>query len=332
MAMRIDLERIDRVRFIKLGRGAEDIERRCIELGKASIGFWSSIEEFYQLAVNEDWDDYQKLVLERIESNAGYDHMSLPAKRRHATSGRNQVKDFFESDEATLWITFHGPHLYYGVLSKDSRPEIDNGLGGCTRKLSHGWSNEDINGNPLYIDKLSGNLTKVRMFKGTCCGLNDQDVVDYLKRRLNGKTPEYIQQIDNSRQQLATAVGKAIKQLQPNDFEVLVEILFSRSWKRIGKTGGSQRFVDITFEHPIDPDRTIAVQVKCKTAVHTILSYLSNPEIDRYDHFYFVYHTLSGHIKSDEIDQSNVTLIDCEKLAGLVIDSGLTHWLKEKTS
>lgn len=330
--MLMDLERINRVRFIKLGRGDEGIERRCVELGKASIGFWSSIEEFYQLALSEQWDEYRNLALERIQSNVGYEHMGFPAKQRHATSARNQVKDFFESDESTLWITFHGPHLYYGVLSKDSRPEIDNSLGGCTRELAHGWSNLDANGNPLFIDKLSGNLTKVRMFKGTCCSINDHKNVEYLKHRLGGEVPESVQQIDNCRKQLVTAVSGAIQGLQPKDFEVLAEILFSRSWKRIGKAGGSRRFVDITFEHPMDPDRTIAVQVKSRTSVHTILDYLGNPEIDRYDHFYFVYHTLDGCIQPDEIDQSGVTLIDCEKLANLVVDSGLTHWLKEKLS
>lgn len=331
MSMQINLDTITKVKFIKLGRGPENIEQRCIESGKASIGFWSSIEEFHRLAVDGKWEEYRNLVLASIQSNSGFNHMRLSARRGHATSATNQVRDFFKSDETTLWITFHGQYLYYGTLSNDSLPEIDNSLGGCTRGLNFGWSNTDINGYPLFIDKLSGNLTKVRRNMGTSCNLRDSQI-SYLKQRIKGELPQHILNIDESRKQMAIAVSHAIKLLQPKDFELLVEILFSRSWKRIGKAGGNRRFVDITFEHPIDPDRTIAVQVKCQTTSGTILSYLDDPEIERYDHFYFVYHTLIGQIRSEEIDQNSVTLIDCEKLANLVVDSGLTHWLKEKTS
>lgn len=329
--MNIDLDRITKARFIKLGRGAESVEQRCIAAGMGSIGFWSSIDEFNLLAISGSWDEYKEKVLDDIQSNPAWDHKSLRAKRQHATSATNQVKEFFTSGEETLWITFHDLHLYFGTFSGDFLPGIDGSLGGCARQLSHGWSNKDIHGNPLFIDRLSGNLTKVRMNRGTSCGLNDSQL-GYLKRRLAGVVPEFVREIDDSREQMVNAVSNALAELQPKDFEVLVEILFSRVWRRVGKAGGGLRFVDITFEDPMNPDRIIGVQVKSETSKRQLFDYLDRKDIDRYDHFYFVYHTLSGELDADEIDESVVTLIGRMQLANLVVDSGLTHWLKEKVS
>ena len=131
---------------------------------------------------------------------------------------------------------------------------------------------------------------------------------------------------------MVNAVSNALTELQPKDFEVLVEILFSRVWRRVGKAGGGLRFVDNTFEDPMNPDRIIGVQVKSETSKRQLFDYLDQKDIDRYDHFYFVYHTLRGELDAGEIDENVVALIGRMQLANLVVDSGLTHWLKEKVS
>lgn len=119
-------------------------------------------------------------------------------------------------------------------------------MGWCIRPLAAGWSDSDSSGVPLRVENLSGNLTKVRGFKGTSFALGI-DQAEYLLRRLSGKVPGYISKLDRARQAMIEGVLAAIQTLQPKDFELLVEIIFSRSWRRIGQMGGVEKFTDIIF-------------------------------------------------------------------------------------
>lgn len=316
----------DQVRYIKLGAGSAGKDKACIEGGVAYIGFGTSDERAYAAACHGDWESFRGLHLER--DTEGSDQ----ARKQRATSATNQVKAFFEANDRTLWVTFYAGKLYHGSLRNDDRPKIDVGWGGCTRLLVRGWSDIDACGVPLRIENLSGNLTKVRGFQGTSCALGD-DQVDYLLRRLSGKVPEYITQIDEARRMMVAAVLSAIKSLQPKDFELLVEIVFSRSWRRIGQMGGVEKFIDIVYEDPLNPERRIAVQVKSETTANQIAQYCKDEQLGLYEKLFFVFHSpersemLAGYDTPEKLE-----LIDGGRLASLVVDSGLVHWLKDKTS
>jgi hypothetical protein len=316
----------DQVRYIKLGTGSAGKDKACIEGGIAYIGFGSSDELAYAAASRGDWDSFRNLYLARDADG------SDQARKKRATSATNQVKAFFEADNRTLWVTFYAGKLFYGSLCSNDRPKIDAAWGGCTRLLVNGWSDIDACGVPLKVENLSGNLTKVRGFQGTSCALGD-DQVDYLLRRLSGKVPEYIMQIDKARQSMVAAVLAAIRSLQPKDFELLVEIIFSRSWRRIGQMGGIEKFIDIVYEDPLNPERRIAVQVKSETTVGQIVQYSTDEQLELYEKLFFVFHSptrsemLTGYDAPEKLE-----LIDGERLANLVVDSGLVHWLRDKTS
>jgi hypothetical protein len=157
--------------------------------------------------------------------------------------------------------------------------------------------------------------------------------MEYLLRRLSGKVPEYISRIDRARQAMIEGVLAAIQTLQPKDFELLVEIIFSRSWRRIGQMGGVEKFTDIVFEDPLNPERRIAVQVKSTTNMSQIEKYCKDEQLELYEKLFFVFHTperaevLGGDDKPDKLE-----IVDGCRLANLVIDTGLVHWLKDKTS
>jgi len=132
---------------------------------------------------------------------------------------------------------------------------------------------------------------------------------------------------------MTRGVLDAIRTLQPQDFELLVEIIFSRTWRRIGQAGGVEKFTDIVYENPLKPDTRIAVQVKSKTSAGEIKAYCQDEQIDRYEKLFFVFHSPSREALLSDIEPpEKLEVIDGETLASLVIDSGLVHWLKEKTS
>ena len=314
------------VRYIKLGSGSSMKDRACIEDGVAYIGVGSSDAELFDLACNGEWESFRSRAYERDDNG------SEQARKQRATSAANQVKAFFEADSTTLWITFYAGKLYYGSFAENSRPEVNVRMGGCTRSLRGGWQDKDANGGLLKIENLSGNLTKVRGFQGTSCSLSDEQVA-YLLTRLSGRVPTYITQIDEARELMNEGVLSAIRTLGPKDFELLVEIIFSRSWRRIGQMGGVEKFIDIVYEDPLNPMRRIAVQVKSETSAKEVERYCSDEQIELYEKLYFVFHTpdsqavLEGYELPDKLE-----VVDGVTLAGLVVDSGLVHWLKEKTS
>lgn len=314
-----------KVWFIKLGKRGSGTDEYCINNGFLYIGFSSNDPTFFEVARRRDWGRYAELLRKYEESRP----ISDRAQISNATKAANQVKAVFEADESTLWITFYGGYLWHGSIRNGASPSQDERHRGCLFPLVSGWKNCDAKGNLLKIENLAGSLTKVQGYRSTCCQLKSPRV-EYLERRLNGNFPKYINEIDVARSMMVKAVGDAIRTLQPKDFELLVEILFSRSLRRIGRAGGSLNFVDITFEDPIYPDRRIAVQVKSATSSEEVEQYLSEADVDSYSQFYIVYHTLYRELRGFESDR--LTLIDCNRLSNLVVDSGLTHWLKEKTS
>jgi len=169
--------RYKNIRYIKLGRGSSNTDKICIDGGLAYIGFGTSDEQLFKAASSGDWDSLWSLSYERDTSG------SAQARKQRTTSATNQVKFFFEADDRILWITFYDRKLHHGSLSSHQKPRIEPELGGCVRPLKAGWSHTDAKGVPLNVENLSGNLTKVKSFKGTSCTL-DTDQAEYLLRRL----------------------------------------------------------------------------------------------------------------------------------------------------
>ena len=316
------------IRYIKLGSGSSGIDKVCIKERKqeAYIGYSTDDSILYDLAVGRKWDNFRAEYLSRDRSG------SERSRKQRSTAATNQVKAFFEADEATLWITFYGGLLYYGTFARGETPRIEPELGGCTRTLNYDWKCTDDKGKILKVENLSGELTKIRGFQATICTLSDKQGA-YLKTRLAGDAPEYIRQIDEARDLMVIAVKKAIRSLQPKDFELLVEIIFSRTWRRIGRAGGSEKFIDIVFEDTLNPYQRYAVQVKSELKPKDLDEYCQDEQISLYKKLFFVFHSPDLADIADKVETpENVELVDLQSLANLVVDSGLIHWLKEKTS
>ena len=303
-----------RVRYIKLGEGGR-WESACIQRGVNRIGFGTEDPARFAFCETGQWD---KLLTAFIA-----DGRDKGTAKRFTT----EVRRFFEDDGTILWITFHADALFWGMADR-SRPTLCADLDGACRLMRHGWRNTDINGERLTRDRLSGALVKLSAYRGTSC---DVDVADYAVRRINGeKMPEVERAIAASRE-IGLAAVDLIRLLTPQDFELLVDLVFSTSgWRRVGVVGKAQETLDLDLILPSTREHAF-VQVKSRTTSAQLADYVDRlgERSGYYARMFYVYHSGEAHLPNDE---RRVTIIGPEELAEMVVDAGLVRWLIEKTS
>ena len=153
-------------------------------------------------------------------------------------------------------------------------------------------------------------------------------MADYVIRRINGhKSPE-VERAVGSLENLTKSVRELMRLLGRRDFETLVDLVFSTSgWRRQGIVGKTQKTLDLDLVLPNTGERAF-VQVKSKTTSAELADYVGKiEELGPYDRMFYVFH--SGEADSDD---DRVNVVGPEKLAELVVDTGLLNWLIRKVS
>jgi hypothetical protein len=300
-----------RVRYIKLGEGGR-WEKTCLDRGLLRIGFGTGSPVRFRQCVAGRWKDLTAHFVARGKDKGT------------ATRFTNEVRHFFEDDGSTLWITFVGERLCWAFL--DSRPaDIYPDLEGACRTVNGRWRWTDIAGEPLTKDRLSGALTKLAGFRGTSCTV---DKADYAIRRINAqKIPEVERALVVSAEMKA-AVLDLMRLLEPRDFELLVDLVFTTSgWRRVGVLGKTQKTLDLDLVLPSTGERSF-VQVKSHTTSAELAQYVAKlDEMGPYDRMFFVFHSGDAATKD-----KRVKVIGPSQLAEMVMDAGLASWLIRKVS
>ncbi|MGD0233611.1 MAG: hypothetical protein ABSC55_03630 [Syntrophorhabdales bacterium] len=302
---------VKRVRYIKLGREG-CWEKECFEKGIIRFGFDSATPERFALCNERRWDALTESFLTEGKNQGT------------ATRFTNETRVFFEDDGSILWITFIGERLCWGFLEPDPAERHQSG-DGVFRRLKDGWRWHDLKGEQLTKDRLSGALTKLTAYRGTSC---DVDMVDYVLRRINGqKIPEVERAIVALDEMKASVLGM-IRLLEPKDFEMLVDLVFSTSgWRRQGIVGKTQKTLDLDLLLPSTGERAF-VQIKSSTTSSELAEYVSRlEELGFFDRMFFVYH--SGEVETED---ERVIVVGPEKLAEMTLDAGLATWLIRKVS
>lgn len=317
--MLMEISQAKSIRFIRLGESGAWSED-CFKEGIIRLGFSSGTPEILGLAKSKKWLNVRNYWLLR-------DHSA-----QVASSYTNQMKAFFEDDGTTLWITIRNQLLYYGfaVPGLPEPYELDSNktkLSSYKKMAGGGWKNIDANGTTLAIDKLSGRLTKVGGFRGTICSLK-QSVSDYLKLRLEGQVNPAIEKAEAVKMTLQHHIRELIQNLTWQDFETLVELIFSNSgWRRVARTGGNKETVDIELENPITKDSAF-VQVKSSTTQKQLNSYINKMKAGPYTRMFYVYHTGHADLSSEE---ESVSVFNVDQIAELVLSNGLIDWVIDKS-
>ncbi len=241
------------------------------------------------------------------------------------SSYTNQIRHFYESDESVLWITFHDQHLYWCFAEKEV-VGLDNGE---KEKMVIGhWSHESIEGIPLLVDNLSGNLLKTQGFQGTICNVDD---FEYLVRKINGEELPEVIDVKEELKRLESSLAACIQKLMPKDFEVFIDLIFRQAgYLRTNSIGGVQKDKDIELIAPVTGER-ILVQVKSATNLKQFQDYEARFErinsSKSYDRFYYVYHSPKLNLQSN---MEKLEVWDLDKVSELAVSSGLVPWILNK--
>lgn len=294
--------------YIKLGRGG-DWEAESLRDGVLRFGYR---EAPHDLCARGDWQGVWE-AMKTIRGDAGA-----------ATRDVNQIRAYYEADEHSIFITFVGGLLYWCRPSGPVELLDDRSH---RRQTAEGWRNTSVNGTLLSADRLSGRLLKVQMFRGTIC---DVRAGDYLLRKLSDQLSPEVAAAEEAERALMTAIVELMRLLTWQDFELLVDLVFSTSgWRRVSQVGRTQKTVDLELILPSTAERAF-VQVKSQATSAALNDYVARlAEADAYDRMFFVWHT--GDI-AEESSPAGVILIGPRKLARMVLDAGLSSWLREKVS
>lgn len=297
------------IHYIKLGQRG-DWETESLRDGVLRFGYR---EAPHDLCVRGDWQGVQEAMKAARNGNAGA-----------AARDVKQIRAFYEADEHSIFITFVGGPLYWcrptgpvELLDDDNR----------RRLTAEGWRNTSIGGTLLSADRLSGRLLKVQMFRGTIC---DVKAGDYLLRKLSDQLSPEVATAEEAERALIQAIVGLMRLLTWQDFELLVDLVFSSSgWRRISQVGGTQKTIDLELILPSTKERAF-VQVKSEATPAALKDYTARlAESEAYERMFFVYHT--GNVSGDG-KPSGVNVLGPIELSQMVLDAGLSSWLRDKVS
>jgi hypothetical protein len=246
-----------KIRYIKLGasgRWEGALERGTLE--------WGDATDRHVAALEYDWAAVQLAYVAqgRVPSTA--------------TGYTNEARAFFEADPAAMWITFAHGRMWWCVAEPGVRANEggDTSAAAFYRVARDGWSDRDINGMVLDLDRLSTRLTQLQGYQRTICSLtSDQEAL--CRRYINAALDPVQTAIASARDELKQHLRTLIQRLTWQDFEQLIDLAFSRTgWVRVSSLGGTMKDVDLVVEQSFTRER-MAVQIKSKADQRIVNDY-----------------------------------------------------------
>ncbi|HKR15844.1 hypothetical protein [Rhizorhapis sp.] len=307
------LTRTSAVRYIKLGKGgawsANAIARGIIPFGFREIA--------HVPCAAGDWTTVREQLAAAGRTNSGI------------TQGLRELRDFYEQGEECLWVTFADGHLWWAFAEDGVRPIGEGDTGGPRRfrRTLDGWHRHNMMGELLSVRSLSSALTRVAGYRMTICTIERED---YLLRRIRGEEEPLLTEARKLRSDLEAVTVRMIGQLDWRDFEIMVELIFSRGgWQRQSALGTGEIDIDLLLDLPTT-NETAWVQVKSSATQATLDDYLDCFRRDgSSDRFYFVCHTPKGTLSLPE--ERALQVWTGTILARNALAAGLLDWLIERT-
>lgn len=302
----------NKVLFIKLGEGGK-YEKDCIEKSQTlRLGYQ---ETEHSLCANGSWNLIRDYFIEEMNCLS-----------QVATSHTNQIQQFYEEDENTLWITFY-LNKFWWCFSKPEITQLSDKS--KVRPVIGKWSDKDINGNTLLASNISGKLLKTQGFRGTICKVPEQK---YAIAKINCEQMKEVVEVEQALNNLKQKLTQLIQNLQWKDFETLVHLIFRQAgWQRIGDKGKTQKTLDLELLSPVTGERGI-VQIKSQSDLPQFLSYQNTfITMTDYDKFFYVVHSAKPNLEKYE-NETDTKLYLVDKIAELTISAGLVEWVIKKTS
>lgn len=310
--LKLDAIKARKALFIKLGEEGR-WESNCIKEATLRLGYNHVPHEF---CVSSNW----------LNARESYPPDS---DQGSVTRHLNQVQQFYEEPETTLWITFHSDRLWW-CFSKPSVIQLSDKS--KIRYANDRWRDIDINGVPLIKGRLSGKLLAVQSFQGTICSVRE---LEYLLHKINGTSEPHVAKAEHALNSLVIALIPIIKNLHPKDLETLTDLIFRQAgWQRTGVAGEVEKDIDFDLLSPITEER-IAIQVKSKASASVYRSYRDKfSDMSGFSRFYFVTHSPDPSLITiaTEGNDGNFVFWGPQQLAQQAARNGLAGWLIDRAS
>jgi hypothetical protein len=302
------------VRYVKLGQGGR-WEAASLDGGRID---WGLPSDPHEQALAEDWNAVREHYLA---------HGLNPAT---ATAYVNETRAFYDSDPKVLWITFARGRLWWAF----AKPQV-HWIGGSGetqgtryRTALDGWHDHDITGEPLDLERLSSSLTQLAGYRRTICRVKD---AAYCLRMINAEPDPLLAQIEDARQKLEVLLASAIARLNWPDFELLAELILTRSgWRRITAIGGTMKDVDLVVEQPLTGERML-VQVKSKADQAVVDDYARRLSARAgEERLLLVCHSPEGQLREPELADRRLQIMARAEIARRAAGCDLVEWVIDR--
>jgi hypothetical protein len=286
-------------------------ENDCFSREVLRMGFGSDTDRGFTLCEARDWGGFAAMWRE---------YGKAPGV---ATRFANEMRQFVEDDGSTLWITFAGQRLLWAMLEPDGGLERMNDGDSTARPVVGGWRDADVKGAPLIKGNLSGDLVSLAAYRGTSCNVPRPD---YVVRKVNAQRADEVTAAEVALSAMRDAMLALVRSLQPDDFELLVDLVFTQSgWRRVGILGRTQKTLDLDLVLPSTGERAM-VQVKSRTTSQELAKYVAQLEVDGpHKRLFYTFH--SGKAVTTD---SRVSVLGPDRIADMTLEAGLMRWVMEK--
>lgn len=250
--------------------------------------------------------------------------------RPGATQDLNQLLCLLQAPSRHVWVTFEDGFMWWATV----RDGITLSPGNETDEHGHfwldldrPWDNPSLAGRYLAMSELPGVVTTTAGFKGTVCEPKGwREILRLIRDEEDADAAAAM----TARLAYQAAVGRLVARLRPKDFEVLVDLILSRSgWTRIARIGGATEGVDVEVENPA-VDELAFVQVKGVAGQDVLDDYVGRfrARRERYHRMIFAVHSPKGSLAAPAGEP--VQVWDGPKVAELVVRLGLGDWLAKR--
>lgn len=301
-----------KIRFIKLGAGGR--WEGALDRGRLE---WGTDDDRHVAGLSGDWAAVSQayIVQGRIQSTA--------------TGYTNEARAFFDGDPDAMWITFARGRMWWCLAdSKVHATASDNGNNAAFYRVTRGvWSDRDINGRVLDLERLSTRLSQLQGYQRTICSLKEDQ--DALCRRYINAVPDPVQAaVAEARLELKLHLQTLIQQLTWHDFEQLIDLALARTgWVRMSSLGGTMNDVDLVVEQSFTRER-MAVQIKSSANQQVVDDYARRlDERNAGERIMLICHSPTGNlVVPPSTGSRRLELVQGSEVADLAINAGLVDW------
>lgn len=294
------------VRYIKNGEGSR-WWNAARSIGQVHAG-WSRVPD--DLLAANDLVAIEGVLRGLYDGKAGF------------RQDMNQLLALLDRPSRYLWTTIEDGYLWWcsvrdGITVNPERESRDRGHFWLT--CERPWSNRSLGGRELATANLPGSIEATRGFRATNC--SPEAAPQILRVIGDGEDTDAAASVV-ARHGYEDSILKLVRRLHPKDFEILVDLILSRTgWARIAKLGGVTEGIDVEVENAAT-DEVAFVQVKSRAGQATLSEYvgrfLARP---RYHRMIFAVHTPKGNLTAPA--DPRVQVWDGVRVARLTVKHGL---------